>query len=291
MHRRDVLMGTVGGAILTGLTRSACGAVPQAEKIAPPVPPGRLKQSVCRWCYADIALDELCERAKAMGLLSVELLKEEEWATPAKHGLVCAVGNGPTSIAKGYNRIDNHDRCTAELQRLIPIAAEVGVPNIIVFSGNRDGMSDEQGLEHCATGLSRIMSVAEKHGVTLVMELLNSRVDHQDYMCDKTPWGVRLVEKVGSERFKLLYDIYHMQIMEGDIIRTIRDHGRHIAHYHTAGVPGRREIDQSQELNYPAICRAIVETGFTGYLAQEFIPSRDALESLAQAVALCTVSP
>lgn len=286
MHRRDVLAGAVGAAVVgVGLAR----ADQSKEALRNRVLRGRLKQSVCRWCYSGMELETLCAKAKEIGLASVELLSENEWAVPSKHGMVCAVGNGPTSISKGYNRVEHHDRFVKELERLIPKAAEMGVPSVIVFSGNRDGMDDATGLEHCATGLVRSTALAEKHGVTLVMELLNSRVDHGDYMCDRTAWGAKLVDKVGSPRFKLLYDIYHMQIMEGDIIRTIRDNAARIGHYHTAGVPGRREIDGTQELQYPAICKAIADSGFTGYLGQEFIPSGDAMGALAEAAQLCVV--
>ncbi len=250
---------------------------------------GRLKQSVCRWCYGNIALEELCKSAAAMGILSVELLNENEWSIPAKFGLTCAVANGPTKIGEGINRIESHDAFVAESERLLPLVAAAGIPNMIVFSGNRGGMDDVTGLKNCAAALKRITPAAEKAGVTVIMELLNSKVDHKDYMCDKTPWGVALVSEVASARFKLLYDIYHMQIMEGDVIRTITDNAAAIAHYHTGGVPGRREIDSSQELNYGAICRAIVGTGYTGFLGQEFIPSRDPMTSLAEAVAICDV--
>jgi hydroxypyruvate isomerase len=280
LTRRDFLA--------TSAAATALAALP--ARADQPAPPSRLKQSVCRWCYSGIELSELCRRAKELGLHSVELLSENEWHIPAQHGLTCAVGNGPTTIASGYNRPENHDRFTAALEQLIPKAADANIPNLIVFSGNRNAMPDDQGLENCAAGLARIAPLAEKHNITLVMELLNSKVDHKDYMCDRTPWGVRLVEKVASPRFKLLYDIYHMQIMEGDVIRTIRDHHLAIAHYHTAGVPGRNEIDDTQELNYPAICRAIVDTGFTGYLGQEFIPKGDdAFASLRDAIQRCTV--
>jgi hydroxypyruvate isomerase len=203
--------------------------------------------------------------------------------------MTCAVANGPSTIPDGFNRVENHDRLEAELARMLPVAKGLGIPNMVVFSGNRRGMSDSEGLANCAKGLKRVAPLAERHGVTLVMELLNSKVDHGDYMCDRTPWGAELVQKVGSDRFRLLYDIYHMQIMEGDVIRTIRTHQDAIAHYHTAGNPGRNEIDATQELNYRAICEAIVDLGFTGFLAHEFMPRRDPATSLAEAVAICTV--
>ncbi|MBM4187160.1 MAG: TIM barrel protein [Gemmatimonadetes bacterium] len=255
-----------------------------------PMPlPGRLRQSVCQWCYAKIPLDDLCRSAREIGLESVELLDERQWPVARKHGLTCAMANGPTEIEVGLNRPNEHDRFVRESERLIPLVAQAGLPNMIVFSGNRGGMSDGEGLENCAKGLARIVPIAERHGVTVCMELLNSKVDHLDYQCDRTAWGVELVKRVGSPRFKLLYDIYHMQIMEGDVIRTIRDNFAHIAHFHTGGVPGRAEIDESQELNYPAIMRAIADLGFRGFIGQEFIPRRDPMTSLRQGVRICDV--
>ena len=286
MNRRDFI---ATSALATGaLATGALARQPESAKPAPAIK-GRLKQSVCRWCYGNTKLEDLCAAAAAMGIKSVELLTEKEWDTPAKHGLSCAIGMGPTSIGDGFNRVENHDKFIAELERMLPLAKAAGIPQIIVFSGNRKGMSDAEGLKSCAAGLKRITPAAEKHGVTIIMELLNSKVDHKDYMCDRTPWGADLVQAVGSARFKLLYDIYHMQIMEGDVIRTIKDHFYAIAHYHTAGVPGRHELDEKQELNYRAICEAIVEKGFSGYLAQEFIPTRDPMTSLREAVRICDV--
>ena len=220
---------------------------------------------------------------------SVELLGVDDFPTLRKHGLVCAMTNGPSTIPDGFNRIENHARLVPAFREVIEQVAAAGFPNVICFSGNRRGMDDEEGLENCVVGLQQIVGDAERHGVTVCMELLNSKVDHPDYMCDRTDWGVELVQRVGSERFKLLYDIYHMQIMEGDVIRTIRENHQHIGHYHTGGNPGRNEIDETQELNYPAIMRAIKETGFEGYVAQEFIPSRTPIVSLREAVALCDV--
>jgi hydroxypyruvate isomerase len=258
---------------------------------AKPALRGRIRHSVCQWCYNRIELDQFCGAAKAMGLQSVELLEVKDFPVLQRHGLACAMVSGvPGGIGSGLNRTENHDRIVAFFEKTAPVVAEHGFENIIVFSGNRGGMSDEQGLEHCARGIQRLAPICERHKVNVVMELLNSRVDHADYMCDRTEWGVRLCELVGSERFKLLYDIYHMQIMEGDIIATIRRHHRWIAHYHTGGVPGRNEIDESQELYYPAIMRAIVETGFKGFVGQEFIPKRsDPLASLRQGVLICDV--
>jgi hydroxypyruvate isomerase len=251
---------------------------------------GRLKQSVCRWCYGSMPLEDLCREAARLGLASVELLSEDEWDVPGRFGLTCAVANGPGGITRGWNRTDLHDGLVARSEDLLPKVAAAGLPQMIVFSGNREpGLSDDAGLAACAAGLRRIMPLAEELGVTVVMELLNSKRDHGGYMCDRTPWGVELVERVGSDRFRLLYDIYHMQIMEGDVIATVLEHLDRIGHFHTGGVPGRREIDDTQELYYPRICRAIADAGFTGYLGQEFIPSRDPMASLAEAVRICTV--
>jgi hydroxypyruvate isomerase len=200
------------------------------------------------------------------------------------------VSGVPGGITSGLNRKENHDKIVEFFEHTTPIVAERGYPNIICFSGNRDGMSDAEGLENCAIGLKRIAPIAEKHKVTVCMELLNSKRNHKDYMCDHTLWGVELVKKVGSERFKLLYDIYHMQIMEGDVVDTVREYHKYIGHYHTGGVPGRNEIDETQELYYPVIMEAIVATGFKGFVAQEFIPKRsDVLASLKQGIDICDV--
>ena len=266
-----------------------------------PEPAGAIRQSVCKWCFKDIALDPFCAAAKEMGLESVELLAPADFPTLRRHGLHCAMVSNPTGktpqgttvggIAKAWNRIEHHDTLVAIYETRIAEVAEAGFQNVICFSGNREGMDDQQGLENCATGLRRILAVAEKRGVTLVMELLNSKVNHKDYMCDHTAWGVELCKRLGSERFKLLYDIYHMQIMEGDVIRTIKDNAAYLGHYHTAGNPGRNEFEpqDQQELNYPPIMRAIKETGFKGFVGQEFLPKRDPLASLRAAVRLCAV--
>jgi len=261
---------------------------------------GKVRHSVCKWCYKDIPLEDLCAVAKDIGLESIELLDPKDFATMKKHGLHCAMVSFPTiegpggvkigPIPKGFNRIEHHDLLVQAYEPLLKESAGVGFKQVICFSGNRDGMSDEQGLENCAKGLQRLLPLCEKLGVTLVMELLNSKVNHPDYMCDHSAWGVALVKKLSSPRFKLLYDIYHMQIMEGDVIATIRRDHASFAHYHTGGVPGRAEIDETQELHYPAIIKAIQENGYTGYLGQEFIPKRpDKLASLKQGVQICTV--
>ncbi|MEP6573472.1 MAG: TIM barrel protein [Gemmatimonadota bacterium] len=282
VNRRGAL-GLMAGAVAAVSTGGRANLWPSAPRATT----GTLKQSVCRWCYDKIPLDDLCAAAKTIGLRSVELLDPPEWATTSRHGLVCAMGNGPGPIAVGWNRPDHHDHLVAESERLLPLAAQAGVPNLVVFSGNRAGLSDADGIASCIAGLKRVAPLAERAGVTLCLELLNSKVDHADYQCDHTAWGVEVVKGVASSRVKLLYDIYHMQIMEGDVIHTIRDNIAHIAHFHTGGVPGRAEIDDGQELNYHRIASAIVATGFDGYLAQEFIPARDPLTSLRQAVEIC----
>jgi hydroxypyruvate isomerase len=250
---------------------------------------GNIKQSVCRGCYKNIPLEKLAQEAKRIGYRSVELLKPDDYKVVKQFGLTCAMLNGACAIPDCFNRTKNHDQLEKKLREYIEFAADNGLPNVICFSGNRRGMSDEEGMQNCVLGLKRVVGFAEQKKVTLCMELLNSKVNHKDYMCDRSAWGVKLAKQVGSPRFKLLYDIYHMQIMEGDVIRTIRDNKEYFAHFHTAGVPGRHEIDESQELNYAAIVRAIVETGYEGYLGQEFTPTRDPLTSLAQAFRICDV--
>jgi hydroxypyruvate isomerase len=296
VSRRTALKAATASAV-TLTAASLAERLQAAETTGGPLK-GRINHSVCKWCYGKIPLDEFCRAVKEIGLRSVELLTVDDFPTLKKYDLVCAMVSGvPGGISQGLNRVENHDKILKFFEETAPKVAAAGFKNIICFSGDRRGMSDEEGLENCAKGLKRIMPVCEKHGVVAVMELLNSKIDHRDYMCDHTAWGVELCKRVGSEHFKLLYDIYHMQIMEGDVIRTIRgdkDKGieaaaPYIAHYHTGGVPGRNEIDETQELNYPAIMRAIVETGFKGFVAQEFIPKRDPLTSLRQAVHLCDV--
>ena len=252
-------------------------------------PAGRLRQSVCAWCYGGMKLEDLCAMAKRVGIGSIELLDEAQWKTVQAQGLACAVANGPGGITKGWNRVEHHDELVRRSEELLPKVAAAGIPQMIVFSGNRAGLDDAAGIRNCAQGLRRILPLAERSGVTVIMELLNSKVDHKDYMCDRTAWGVELCKAVGSDRFKLLYDIYHMQVMEGDVIRTIRDHHAHIGHYHTAGNPGRSNLDESQELNYRGICEAIAATGFTGWLGQEFMPRGNPEQALAAAVRACTV--
>jgi hydroxypyruvate isomerase len=246
---------------------------------------------VCQWCYSDIPLDELCQAGKRFGIKSIDLLNSTQWATAAKYGLTCAMAYANDwGLKRGFNDPANHEQLYKDYALNIPKAADAGLKNVICFSGNANGLSYEQGLENCARGLEPVLKIAARYKITVSMELLNSRVDHPDYQCDHTAWGATLCEKLGLENFKLLYDIYHMQIMEGDVIATIRKNIKYISHFHTGGVPGRHEIDDSQELHYPAIMKAIVETGFTGYVAQEFIPSKpDKLKSLKKAVKICNV--
>ena len=287
-NRRTVIKKMVGSAAALPIAGFSL------ENYALQVPElkGNIKHSVCKWCYGDIPMEEFCQAVKKMGIQSVEIVGPEAWPTLQKHGLSCAMGmhwEDGLGIAKCYNRKENHGKLKALYAKSIPMAAKAGVKQMITFSGNRDGMDDETGMKNCAEGLKQIMPIAEKHGVTISMELLNSKVNHPDYMCDHTEWGVELCKMVGSENFKLLYDIYHMQIMEGDVIATIRKHHPYISHYHTGGVPGRAEIDNTQELYYPAIIQAVIDTGYQGFLGQEFVPKREPLASLKQGVEICDV--
>ncbi len=299
--RRDLFKTTAsvsaGLALAAGASVRAADVAAVKSPLAPDAPVdlekkiavnGRINQSVCKWCYGKISLEDMCAFAAKIGLKSVELLGGKDLEIPKKHGLTCAVVNSHR-IEKGLNRKENHEMCLAAIRKGIDEAAAAGCPNVITFSGNRDGQDDETGLKICTEALKQIVGYAEEKKVTIIMEYLNSKVNHKDYQFDNLPFGVELCKRVGSERFKILYDIYHAQIMEGDIIRNIRDFKQYIGHYHTGGNPGRNEIDETQELYYPAIMKAIAETGYTGYVAQEFIPKRDPLTSLAQAVRICDV--
>jgi len=250
-----------------------------------------IKHSVCYWTYNFLSLDELCKHVKEIGFSAIDLVGPKDWPTLKKHGVFSSMCNGAEiSLTEGWNDKQYHSTLIKKYTEHIELVAKAGYKNLICFSGNRKGMDDETGLKNSAEGLKQIMSVAEKNGVIVQMELLNSKINHKDYMCDKTHWGVELCKKVGSENFKLLYDIYHMQIDEGDVIRTIQDNHQYLGHYHTGGVPGRHEIDDSQELYYPAIIKAIIKTGFKEYLAQEFLPVKeDKIASLRDAVQLCDV--
>jgi hydroxypyruvate isomerase len=285
LNRRALLGHSAVAAIGTWLAARA--PLANAE---PVVRRGRLKQSVSRWPYAKIPLPEFARAVADMGLTAIDLLEEHDWATVKGFKLTCSMGYaGAGSIPMGLNDFANHDGIVHALRTVIPRAAKAGVPNLITFFGNRNGRSDEEAIDNCVIGLNRVKGVAESEGVTVCVELLNSKVDHKDYQGDHSRFGVEVMKQVASPRVKLLYDIYHMQIMEGDVIRTIRADHEFIGHYHTGGVPARHELDGTQELNWPAISAAIVETGFTGYLAHEFVPTRDPLTSLREAVALCDV--
>lgn len=250
---------------------------------------GRLKQSVSRWTYSKFSLDDLCQLAVRIGLAGIDLVDSKDWPTIQSHGLVPSMTPGAGRIPDGFNRLSNHPKLVREMSENIALAAEAKVPNVITFSGNRAGMPDGEGLSNCVTGLKLVKKAAEERGVTVCMELLNSKVNHKDYMCDHTAWGVEVCKRVDSPRVKLLYDIYHMQIMEGDIIRTIRDNFAYIGHFHTGGVPGRHEIDETQELNWHAVMTAIADLGYTGFVAHEFVPAKDPVTALQQAVQICTV--
>lgn len=300
MNRREMMLRT-GAAALGSMFLSRSDWIARgAEKV---VKKGRLKQTVARWCYNKIP-DPVFFRAVAdMGLTAVDLLQEKDWEAVRQYGLICSLGyTMEGSIPKGLNYKENHDAIVKAFETSIPRAAKFGVPNLITFFGNRRGvppkgsrigdrpeMSDAEAMENCVIGLSRMKKVAEDHGVTIVVELLNSKVDHKDYQGDHTAFGVQVIKAVASPRVKLLYDIYHMQIMEGDIIRTIRDNLQYIAHFHTGGVPGRHELDNTQELLWATVCKAIADAGFQGYVAHEFVPTRDPITSLREAVALCDV--
>ncbi|MCU0352442.1 MAG: TIM barrel protein [Cytophagales bacterium] len=292
LTRRSAAKKLVGSAAL--LTTLPSAVYSMENTAAQPKLKGNINHSVCRWCYDKVPFEDLCKAAKEMGIKSIELTGPDEWPVLKKYGLTSAMPWGAgLGIEKGFNDPQYHDELVKSYEAVIPKVAAAGLDKIICFSGNRNGKTEEQGLANCAVGLKRLMPIAEKHKVTLVMELLNSKVDHKDYQCDHTAWGVELCKRVGSERFKLLYDIYHMQIMEGDIIRTLRDSIHYIAHFHTGGNPGRHEIDETQEIYYPAVMKAIVATGYKGFVGQEFIPTAadnaGKLAALKKAVLLCDV--
>ena len=287
ISRRSILGQTAAAGLVSVLSKGGSGS--QSPKGI--IKKGRLKQSVSRWPYSKIAFPEFCRAVSEIGLTAIDLLSEEEWPIAREYGLICSMAWAPKEIKidTGLNVKANHDTIIRTLERLIPSAAKSNVPNVIAFFGNRRGISDAEGKENCTVGLNRIRKVAEDHGVNVCVELLNSKINHKDYQGDHTAFGVEIVKAVDSARIKLLYDIYHMQIMEGDVIRTIRDNHQWIGHYHTGGVPGRHELDDDQELNWRGVCKAIAETGYKGYVAHEFIPTRDPITSLREAVALCDV--
>jgi hydroxypyruvate isomerase len=278
MTRRHIL----GSSLALGATAGMAAARATA---------GRLKQSVSRWCYQDIPLDTLCAAAAKMGLQGIDLLQPAEYEVPRRYGLRCTMGYAADvmTIPNGLNRRENHAAIEQAFRVGIPQAAKAGVPNVIAFSGNRRGMSDEEGAANAVIGLNRVKRIAEDNGVTICVELLNSKVNHPDYMADHTAWGVRVAKEVNSPRVKLLYDIYHMQIMEGDLIDTIRKNIQWLGHFPPGGVPGRHNLDDTQEVNWQAVARSVADLGFQGYFAHEFVPVGDPLTALAQAVRTCTV--
>lgn len=292
VSRRDAITtmsATAMAGALHGALPSTAQAMSASSQSSPAPSAGRLRQSVARWCFSRTPIAELCAFAKSIGLVGIDLLGPDEWNAPKQVGLQCTMGNSFGAIPVGFNRPANHDKLVADGEAYIPQAAAAGVNKIVVFSGNRGGMSDGEGIANCIAGLKRLMPTAEKHGVVLCMEMLNSKVDHKDYHADHTAWAVEVAKGVNSPSFRLLYDIYHMQVMEGDVMATIKANLPWIAHFHTAGVPGRNEIDGTQELNYRGIAQYIASTSYTGVFAHEFMPKRDGIASLTDAVAICTV--
>ncbi|MBB6236272.1 hydroxypyruvate isomerase [Pedobacter sp. AK013] len=292
INRRNALKNIVAGTAAIGVSSGLSAlAMDKRESNEPLRLKGNINHAVCRWCFSSFEVEALCIEAKKIGIKGIDLVGPKDWPTLKKHGLESTMCNGAEiNLVDGFNDEKFHEKLIQNYTAMIPLVAEAGYKNLICFSGNRRGKDDETGWNNCVKGLKQLIPLAEKHNVVLVMELLNSKVNHKDYQCDRTSWGAELCKRVGSENFKLLYDIYHMQIDEGDVIRNIRDYHQYIAHYHTAGVPGRNEIDDTQELYYPAIMKAIAETGFKGYVAQEFIPKQaDKIASLKKAVEICDI--
>ena len=288
---KNIMLGSVAaGGITTSGMASILPHKDQEQKNNTPLK-GNINHAVCRWCYSDIPLDQLCKSAKEIGINGIDLVGPKDWDTLKKYDLYSSMCNGAElNLVDGFNDPAFHQKLIKNYTEMIPLVAKAGFKDLICFSGSRRGKDDETGLKNCTEGLKKLIGVAEKNNVTLVMELLNSKIDHEDYQCDKSNWGIELCKRIGSENFKLLYDIYHMQIDEGDVIRTINEHHHYFAHYHTGGVPGRNEINETQELYYPAIMKAIVKTGFKGFVAQEFIPTwPDPIAALKQGVEICDV--
>lgn len=290
-NRREAIKKVLAGSVALSAAAILPACAQQQQNEEGITMQNNINHSVCRWTYDHMSLDELCKTVKSIGFAAIDLVGPDDWPVLKAHGVDSSMCNGAEiNLVDGWNEKDNHATLIRNYEEMIPRVAEAGYRNLICFSGNRRGMDDETGLQNCVEGLQQIMPLAERAGVMIQMELLNSKVDHPDYMADRTSFGVELCKRLGSDHFKLLYDIYHMQIDEGDIIRTIRDNHQYIGHYHTAGVPGRHEIDERQELYYPAIMEAIVDTGFKGYVAQEFIPVKeDKVASLRQAIRICDV--
>ena len=288
MKRRTFIGSSVASSVSLV---STAGVAMESKAITPSDLKGNINHSVCRWCYSKIPMEDFLQSLNDLGITAMDLTGPEDWPLMKKYGIHASMCWGAgLGIEKGWNDSKLHEELIKDYLQMIPKVAEAGYTNLICFSGNRNGLNDKDGLKNCAVGLKQIMPLAEKHGVVIQMELLNSKVDHNDYMCDHAEWGVALCKEIGSENFKLLYDIYHMQIMEGDIIRTIQEHHAYFGHYHTGGNPGRHEIDETQELYYPAIMKAILETGFKGHVAQEFIPTwEDKIAALKQGVTICDI--
>jgi len=273
LNRRSLIKGAVVGAGAFALGRQAIGAG-AAESGAPLNLKGRVNHSVARWTYGDLDIEALCKLVKSIGFTAIDLVGPDDWPVLKRYGIESSMCNGAElNLEDGWIHPEHHDELEARYRKHIRLVAEAGYTNLICFSGNARGVDRKTGLNHAVEGLRRILPDAERHGVVIHMELFNSKIDHPDYMADNSAWGVELCKALGSDHFKLLYDIYHMQISEGDIIRTIGEHLTYFGHFHTAGVPGRHEIDDTQELNYPAIAKAIADTGFAGYISQEFIPT------------------
>lgn len=292
LNRRSAIKGILAGATALSIPNSFSAlAMPKNKSVNQNRLKGNINHSVSRWCFDSFDLETLCQEAKKIGITGIDLVGPKSWPTLKKYDLESTMCNGAEiNLVDGFNDTQFHEKLIKNYSEMIPMVAKAGYKNLICFSGNKRGKSDEEGWNNCVNGIKQLIPLAEKHKVTLVMELLNSKINHKDYQCDKTSWGVALAKKINSENFKLLYDIYHMQIDEGDVIRTITENHQYIAHYHTAGVPGRNEIDDTQELNYPAIMKAIANTGFTGYVGQEFIPKNEnKLESLQQAITICDI--
>jgi len=292
INRRSVIKGILAGTAVMGFPSSFSSLANTKEE---PMPTGFLKgklnHSVARWCFNDFDIETLCIEVKKMGITGIDLVGPKDWPTLKKHNLVSTMCNGAElNLVDGFNDLQFHEALIKNYTEMIPLVAQAGYKNLICFSGSRRGKTDEEGWQNCVIGLQKLIPLAQKHNVTLVMELLNSKIDHHDYQCDRTSWGVELAKRLNTENFKLLYDIYHMQIDEGDVIRNITDNHQYIAHFHTAGVPGRHEIDETQELNYVAIMKAIAATNYKGFIGQEFIPKNaNKLESLRKAILICDI--
>jgi hydroxypyruvate isomerase len=293
LNRRSAIKGILAGTAALSIPSGLSALAMQKKEIdmTSNFLKGTINHSVARWCFSSFDLETLCVEAKKIGITGIDLIGPKDWPIVKKYGLDSPMCNGAEiNLVDGFNDIQFHETLIKNYTEMIPLVANAGYKNLICFSGSRRGKTEEEGWNNCVLGLKKLIPLAEKHNVTLVMELLNSKIDHKDYQCSKTDWGVELVKRLGSENFKLLYDIYHMQIDEGDVIRTIKENHQYIAHYHTAGVPGRNEIDETQELNYVAIMKAIAQTGFKGFVAQEFIPKNiDKIASLKKAITICDI--